>query len=161
MKKVTTFTLLSTLILTGCTTTNMEICDPKNTHLGILDKMSCNYSGHYQERINEKEKILLDEQATNKQFKTLYAEIERQKNDSSLKVNQKQAELNNLTKNLTKLTNELKQKTANRKDLRQQIDDIELQLKTVQKGTNSEMEKQLELDALNQKLQKLQSALNL
>lgn len=161
MKKIIALTLFSSIVLVGCTTTNSQICDPKNSNLGILDKMSCNYSGHYQERIDQKEKILLDEQATNKQFKQLYAEIEKQKNHSAAEVGKKQADLKKLTKNLTQLTQELKQKTMNRQDLQQQINDIEKQLQTVQKGSSSEMEKQLELDNLTQKLHKLQSALNL
>lgn len=161
MKQMIGVILISSLALIGCTSTNTEVCDPTNKDLGILDKMSCNFSGHYQERIDQKEQVLINEQETNQQFKELYEEIEKQKNSSASSVSQKRAELNKLEKNLTKLTNELKQKATNRDDLQQQIQDIEKQLNAVKNSSASEMEKQVELDSLNDKLKKLQKALNL
>ncbi|WP_392552560.1 hypothetical protein RHO14_01485 [Orbus wheelerorum] len=161
MKKMISLLFISSLSLVGCTTTDTTICDPTNKNLGILDKMSCNFSGHYQERVDQKTQILIDEQATNSQFKALYAEIEKQKNDSSANVKQKQADLNRLQKNLTQLTDELKQKAIGRDDLQQQIKDIDQQLNTVKNSSSSEIEKQVELDSLNNKLKKLQKALSL
>lgn len=161
MKKIISLAIISSLALIGCTTTNTEMCDPTNKNLGILDKMSCNFSGHYQERIDQKEQILINEQETNKQFKALYAEIEKQKNSSAMSVAEKKAALNKLEKNLTKLTDELKAKAANRDDLQQQIQDIDTQLDKVKNSSASEVQKQVELDSLNEKLKKLQKALNL
>lgn len=161
MKRMMNLVFITSLMLVGCTNTNTSICDPKNKDLGILDKMSCNFSGHYQQRVDEKKQLLIDEQETNRQFKEIYADIEKQKDDSTLNVKQKQAELRKLTNKLTKLTNELKQKATNRDDLQQQIKDIEQQLNAVQKSSGSEMEKQIELNELNNKLKKLQKALNI
>ena len=161
MKKISVLFLLSPLLLiTGCSTTP-EQCDPTNTNIGIMDKISCNYSGNYQARIDKKEQILENEKRANAQFREIYATIERQKNSTSLSVKQKQAQLQKLKTELTQLTNEVKQKAKNRDDLQSQVNDIEQQLKKVNNSNSSELEKQVELDKLNKKLQQLQKALNL
>ena len=161
MKKISIIFLLSPLLLiTGCSTTP-EQCDPTNTNIGIMDKISCNYSGNYQARIDKKEQILENEKRANAQFREIYATIERQKNSTSLSVKQKQAQLQKLKTELTQLTNEVKQKAKNRDDLQAQVNDIEQQLKKVNNSNSSELEKQVELDKLNKKLQQLQKALNL
>ena len=161
MKKISVLFLLSPLLLiTGCSTTP-EQCDPTNTNIGIMDKISCNYSGNYQARIDKKEQILENEKRANAQFREIYATIERQKNSTSLSVKQKQAQLQKLKTELTQLTSEVKQKAKNRDDLQAQVNDIEQQLKKVNNSNSSELEKQVELDKLNKKLQQLQKALNL
>lgn len=161
MKKISIIFLLSPLLLiTGCSTTP-EQCDPTNTNIGIMDKISCNYSGNYQARIDKKEQILENEKRANAQFREIYATIERQKNSTSLSVKQKQTQLQKLKTELTQLTSEVKQKAKNRDDLQAQANDIEQQLKKVNNSNSSELEKQVELDKLNKKLQQLQKALNL
>lgn len=161
MKKISIIFLLSPLLLiTGCSTTP-EQCDPTNTNIGIMDKISCNYSGNYQARIDKKEQILENEKRANAQFREIYATIERQKNSTSSSVKQKQAQLQKLKTELTQLTSEVKQKAKNRDDLQAQVNDIEQQLKKVNNSNSSELEKQVELDKLNKKLQQLQKALNL
>ncbi len=161
MKKISLILLLSPLVLlTGCTTTP-EQCDPTNTNIGIMDKISCNYSGNYQARIDKKEKILEDEKRANAQFREIYATIEKQKNSTSLSVKQKQAQLQKLKTELTQLTKEVKNKAKNRDDLQAQVKDIEQQMNKVNNSNASDMEKQVELDKLNKKLQQLQKALNI
>ena len=161
MKKISFIFLFSPwLLLTGCSTTP-EQCDPTNTNIGIMDKISCNYSGNYQARIDKKEQILENEKRANAQFREIYATIERQKNSTSLSVKQKQTQLQKLKTELTQLTSEVKQKAKNRDDLQAQVNDIEQQLKKVNNSNSSELEKQVELDKLNKKLQQLQKALNL
>lgn len=161
MKKISLILLLSPLVLlTGCTTTP-EQCDPTNTNIGIMDKISCNYSGNYQARIDKKEQILEDEKRANAQFREIYATIEKQKNSTSLSVKQKQAQLQKLKTELTKLTKEVKDKAKNRDDLQAQVKDIEQQMNKVNNSNASDMEKQVELDKLNKKLQQLQKALNI
>ena len=161
MKKISLILLLSPLVLlTGCTTTP-EQCDPTNTNIGIMDKISCNYSGNYQARIDKKEKILEDEKRANAQFREIYATIEKQKNSTSLSVKQKQAQLQKLKTELTQLTKEVKEKAKNRSDLQAQVKDIEQQMNKVNNSNASDMEKQVELDKLNKKLQQLQKALNI
>ena len=161
MKKISLILLLSPLVLlTGCTTTP-EQCDPTNTNIGIMDKISCNYSGNYQARIDKKEQILEDEKRANAQFREIYATIEKQKNSTSLSVKQKQAQLQKLKTELTQLTKEVKNKAKNRDDLQAQVKDIEQQMNKVNNSNASDMEKQVELDKLNKKLQQLQKALNI
>lgn len=155
------FMLFCTLtLLAGCSTTPEQF-DPTNTNIGIMDKISCNYSGNYQTRIDQKKQILENEKRANQQFKEIYATIEKQKNDTSLSVKQKQAQLQKLKRDLTKLTNEVKEKAKGRDDLQAQINDIEQQLSKVNNSNASEIEKQVELDKLNKKLQQLQKALNI
>ncbi|MWN05231.1 hypothetical protein [Gilliamella sp. Pas-s95] len=153
--------LLSPLIfLAGCSTTP-EQCDPTNTNIGIMDKISCNYSGNYQARIDQKKQILENEVRANQQFKEIYATIEKQKNATSLSIKQKKAQQQKLKTDLTKLTNEVKQKAKGRDDLQAQVKDIEQQLNKVNNSNSSELEKQVELEKLNKKLQQLQKALNI
>ncbi|OCG07068.1 hypothetical protein A9G13_08780 [Gilliamella sp. wkB178] len=160
MKKRYLILLCPLILLVGCSTTP-EQCDPTNTNIGIMDKISCNYSGNYQARIDQKKQILDNEKRANQQFKEIYATIEKQKNDTSLSVKQKQAQMQKLKTDLTKLTNEVKQKAKGRDDLQAQVNDIEQQLKKVNTSNGSEIEKQVELDKLNKKLQQLQKALNI
>jgi chromosome segregation ATPase len=160
MKKKYILLLSPFIFLAGCSTTP-EQCDPTNTNIGIMDKISCNYSGNYQARIDQKKQILEDEVRANQQFKEIYATIEKQKNDTSLSIKQKQAQHQKLKTDLTKLTNEVKQKAKGRDDLQAQVKDIEQQLNKVNNSNSSELEKQVELDKLNKKLQQLQKALNI
>ncbi|OCG00338.1 hypothetical protein [Gilliamella sp. wkB112] len=160
MKKKYLTLLCPLVLLAGCSTTP-EQCDPTNTNIGIMDKISCNYSGNYQARIDQKQQILDNEIRANQQFKEIYATIEKQKNDTSLSIKQKQAQMQKLKTDLTKLTNEVKQKAKGRDDLQAQVNDIEQQLKKVNTSNGSEIEKQVELDKLNKKLQQLQKALNI
>ncbi|MCO6560629.1 MAG: hypothetical protein J6574_05905 [Gilliamella sp.] len=160
MKKKYLLLLSPFIFLVGCSTTP-EQCDPTNTNIGIMDKISCNYSGNYQARIDQKKQILENEVRANQQFKEIYAVIEKQKNDTSLSIKQKQAQQQKLKTDLTKLTNEVKQKAQGREDLQAQVRDIEQQLKKVNNSNSSDLEKQVELEKLNKKLQQLQKALNI
>ncbi|OCG23395.1 hypothetical protein A9G28_01735 [Gilliamella sp. Fer1-1] len=160
MKKTHLLLLSPLIFLAGCSTTP-EQCDPTNTNIGIMDKISCNYSGNYQARIDQKKQTLENEVRANQQFKEIYATIEKQKNDTSLSVKQKQAQQQKLKNDLTKLTNEVKQKAKGRDDLQAQVKDIEQQLKKANNSNNSQIEKQVELETLNKKLQQLQKALNI
>ncbi|MDF7666636.1 hypothetical protein PT273_02025 [Orbaceae bacterium ESL0727] len=160
IKKNYLLALCPLFFLVGCSTTP-EQCDPSNTDIGIMDKISCNYSGNYQKRIDQKKQILLNEQRANQQFKEIYATIEKQKNDTTLSIQQKQAEQQKLQASLNSLTTEIKAKTKSRDDLQQQMNDIDAQLKKVNNGGGSIAEKQVELEELNTKLQQLQKALNL
>ncbi|OCG42719.1 hypothetical protein [Gilliamella sp. Bif1-4] len=160
MKKKYLLLLSPFIFLVGCSTTP-EQCDPTNTNIGIMDKISCNYSGNYQTRIDQKKQILENEVRANQQFKEIYAVIEKQKNDTSLSIKQKQAQRQKLKTDLTKLTDEVKQKAQGRDDLQSQVRDIEQQLKKVNNSGSSELEKQVELEKLNKKLQQLQKALNI
>ena len=160
MKKKYLLLLSPFIFLVGCSTTP-EQCDPTTTNIGIMDKISCNYSGNYQARIDQKKQILENEARANQQFKEIYAVIEKQKNDTSLSIKQKQAQQQKLKTDLTKLTNEVKQKAQGREDLQAQVRDIEQQLKKVNNSNSSDLEKQVELEKLNKKLQQLQKALNI
>ncbi|MFZ5605060.1 MAG: hypothetical protein ACOY7J_21610, partial [Pseudomonadota bacterium] len=64
--------LVASLLLGGCTV-NPADCDPTNRDASIIAKTRCTSSGAYDVRVQEKQKILLDEQKTNQMFRDLYA----------------------------------------------------------------------------------------
>lgn len=147
------------VVLAACTTTPQE-CDP-NVELSIFNKAGCKLSGSYDKRIEQKEKILLDEQATNRQFREIYANIKAQQEASSKSVAAKQAQQKRLNQSLQALTANLKKKAAGKSKLQADIADVEKQLKNVNNSSSSELEKQAELERLKKKLSTLQSALGL
>ncbi|XTD82066.1 hypothetical protein AB8849_00595 [Proteus vulgaris] len=59
-----------TLLLSGCVT-NPADCDPTAGDVSIITKFNCNYSGTYDNRIEQKKAILGNEQALNTEFKAV------------------------------------------------------------------------------------------
>ncbi|WP_430875991.1 hypothetical protein [Gilliamella sp. G0441] len=162
MKKRCLVLLSPILFVLGCSTTP-DKCDPKKKDATIFEKIGCNYSGSYNTRIEEKQKILDNEKKVNQKFRDIYANIEKQKNNSSYTIMQKQEQLEQLKIDLISLTNEIKikAKQTGRTDLQEKVLDIEQQQEKVSNSTSSETEKTEELDKLNKKLQQLQKSLNI
>ena len=163
MKKIKllalTALLSATAVISACTAT-AEQCDP-SIELDVFSKAACKFSGSYDQRIEQKEKILLNEQETNKKFRQIYADIQTQQKSVNQSITQKKALQAKLTKSLNSLTQDLKQKAQGRADLQAQIADVEKQLSAVNNSSASEAEKQVELQALQQKLGQLQKTLGL
>lgn len=163
MKKLVFATLSSVCIwaLQGCTTTP-EQCDP-HVELNVLNKAACSFSGSYDKRVEQKEKLLLDEKATNVQLNSAYASIKKIQMGQNTSIAQKRAQLNSLNKSILGMTAQLKQKAKGRTNLLKQIDEVEQQMKKVNNAdsNDSELEKQLELQQLQRKLSKLQAALGM
>lgn len=157
--KLTTLFSISLLALTACTTTAEE-CDP-SVELSVFNKAACKMSGSYDERIEQKEKILIDEKATNKELNAIYAQIRQQQKAVNASKAQKQAQLAKLTKSVNTLTASLKQKAAGKSGLLKQIAEVEQQMNAVNNSGGSEMDKQLEIQRLQSKLSTLQKALGL
>lgn len=162
MKKRYLVLLSPILFVLGCSTTP-DKCDPRKNDASIFEKIGCNYSGSYNTRIEEKQKILDNEKKVNQKFRDIYANIEKQKNNSSYTLMQKQEQLEQLKIDLISLTNEIKikAKQTGRTDLQEKVLDIEQQQEKVSNSTSSETEKTGELDKLNKKLQQLQKSLNI
>lgn len=146
--------------LTACSATP-EQCDP-NVELSVFGKAACSFSGSYDQRIQQKEKILLDEKATNKELNNIYSQIKTQQSAVNQSAAQKKAQLAKLNKSVNALTADLKKKASGKADLLKQINEVEQQLKKVNSSSSaSEAEKQLELQKLQSKLSSLQQAIGI
>ena len=157
--KLTLIVATSLLTLSACTNTPEE-CDP-SIELNVFSKASCKMSGSYDKRIEQKEKILIDEKATNKELNAIYAQIQQQQKTVNASKAQKKAQLAKLNKSVNALTANLKQKAAGKSGLLKQIAEVEQQMQAVNNSTGSEMDKQLEIQRLQSKLSSLQQALGL
>ena len=148
MKKtlLKTAALLGAAVLLSACTNTPEECDP-SVELNMFSKAACQFSGSYDKRIEQKEKLVLDAKTENAKFNKIYADIKAQ-----------QAKLD---QSVGKLTAELKQKAKGRQDLQAEIAEVEKQMKAVNNSGGSEMEKQAELEQLQRKLSNLQKALGL
>ena len=157
--KLTLIVATSLLTLSACTNTPEE-CDP-SIELNVFSKASCKMSGSYDKRIEQKEKILIDEKATNKELNAIYAQIQQQQKTVNASKAQKKAQLAKLNKSVNALTANLKQKAAGKSGLLKQIAEVEQQMQAVNNSTGSEMDKQLEIQRLQSKLSTLQQALGI
>ena len=157
--KLTLIVATSLLTLSACTNTPEE-CDP-SIELNVFSKASCKMSGSYDKRIEQKEKILIDEKATNKELNAIYAQIQQQQKTVNASKAQKKAQLAKLNKSVNALTANLKQKAAGKSGLLKQIAEVEQQMQAGNNSTGSEMDKQLEIQRLQSKLSTLQQALGL
>ena len=157
--KLTLIVATSLLTLSACTNTPEE-CDP-SIELNVFSKASCKMSGSYDKRIEQKENILIDEKATNKELNAIYAQIQQQQKTVNASKAQKKAQLAKLNKSVNALTANLKQKAAGKSGLLKQIAEVEQQMQAVNNSTGSEMDKQLEIQRLQSKLSTLQQALGL
>ena len=162
MKKTllkTTALLGATVLLSACTNTPEE-CDP-SVELNMFSKAACQFSGSYDKRIEQKEKLVLDAKKENAKFNKIYADIKAQQKSVTQSIAQKKAQQAKLNQSVDKLTAELKQKAKGRQDLQAEIAEVEKQMKAVNSSGGSEMEKQAELEQLQRKLSNLQKALGL
>ena len=157
--KLTLIVATSLLTLSACTNTPEE-CDP-SIELNVFSKAACKMSGSYDKRIEQKEKVLIDEKATNKELNAIYAQIQQQQKTVNASKAQKKAQLAKLNKSVNALTANLKQKAAGKSGLLNQIAEVEHQMQAVNNSTGSEMDKQLEIQRLQSKLSTLQQALGL
>ncbi|KAG1447242.1 hypothetical protein G6F57_017119 [Rhizopus arrhizus] len=64
--------------LAGCATTAAD-CDPSNSDVSILTKMSCDGSGQYRGHIDRAEQDLISAQEANARFRQIHADIEAQR----------------------------------------------------------------------------------
>ncbi|OTA20365.1 hypothetical protein Xbed_01591 [Xenorhabdus beddingii] len=151
--------LAAGMVLTGCVT-NAKECDPTLGDMSLIAKFNCNYSGTWDQRVVEKEKELQHEQALNKEFKAVYAAIEREKKAGKANLESKRRSQTALHKSLNHLLNQLKTKSVGKANMEKQIAELEDRLRNVSnQPSQSEMQKQLELQQLQSQLNKLQNSL--
>ncbi|MCF1958132.1 hypothetical protein L1K40_26520 [Escherichia coli] len=150
-----------TLLLSGCVT-NPADCDPTTGDVSIITKFNCNYSGTYDNRVEQKKAILANEKALNTEFKAVLAAIEKEKQQTNASLKSQQASQQALNQSMNNLLNQLRQKTKGQNDIQKQINEIDKQMKAAQNNpSKSVMEKQLELENLQNQVINLQSDLGL
>ena len=162
MKKtlLKTAALLGAAVLLSACTNTPEEGDP-SVELNVFSKATCQLSGSYDKRIEQKEKLVLDAKTENAKFNKIYADIKAQQKSVNQSIAQKKAQQAKLDQSVSKHTAELKQKAKGRQDLQAEIAEVEKQMKAVNNSDGSEMEKQAELEQLQRKLSNLQKALGL
>lgn len=153
--------LAGVVTLAGCAV-NAQECDPRNADAGFATKFGCKTQGVYAQRVDEKEKVLLDEQKTNQLFRDVYASIEQEKASVGKDLATQQAQYASLNKSLNALLNELKSKAKGNQRIEAEIASVEKDLKNInQQDSPSVVQKQLELQKLRSKVSSLESDLGL
>lgn len=104
-----------TLLLSGCVT-NPADCDPTTGDVSIITKFNCNYSGTYDNRIEQKQAILANEKALNTEFRAVLAAIEKEKQQTNASLKSKQASQQALNQSMNNLLNQIRQKTKGQND---------------------------------------------
>jgi chromosome segregation ATPase len=163
MQQHTMFCLLTAMlmILDGCAV-NPADCDPTNRDASIVAKARCNYSGAYDERVQSKQKILLDEQETNRLFRDVYAAVEKEKREVSSELKNNRTEYTALTNSLNALLNELQQKDQGNSQVQAEVAALKQELENIKNQDDPVvMKKQVELDQLKNKVMELQQGLGL
>ncbi|QVQ24457.1 hypothetical protein [Achromobacter deleyi] len=152
----------ATAVLAGCATTAAD-CDPSNSDVSILTKMSCDGSGQYRGHIDRAEQDLISAQEANARFRQIYADIEAQRQSvgQSLAVQRKQQQA--LNKSTGELLAKLKARYGSQKDVKQQIAAMEANLQATNTLATNPAEiqaKQKNLQALQAKAKLLQDSLD-
>ena len=147
------------LLLSGCAT-NARDCDPTTGDVSIITKFNCNYSGTWDKRVDAKQSTLALEQVLNAEFIAVNYAIEKEIAQSNASVASKRQSQQALQRSLNNLVAQLKSKTAGRADAQKQVADLEKSIKAAQnRPSDSEMQKQMELQKLQGQLTDLQAML--
>lgn len=110
--------------LSGCAVTS-EQCDPRNADAGFATKFGCNTQGVYAQRVDDKERLLLDEQKTNQLFREVYAAIEQEQLAVGAELDSQQAQYAALNRSLGALLAELKSKANGNQRIEAEIATLE------------------------------------
>ncbi|NHN77077.1 hypothetical protein HA520_07190 [Azotobacter chroococcum] len=154
--------LAFTLPLGACAVSPQE-CDPRNADAGFATKFGCNVHGGYAQRIEQKEKILLDERRTNQLFRDTYAALDKERSEVGRELDRQRSEYAALNKAMNALLAELKQKGRNNQRLQNEIAALEKDMASInrQNDNTAVAQKQYELQKLRTRLAGLESDLGL
>ena len=160
---------VAVITLGGCATTPQD-CDPGNRDAGFINKAGCVYGGHYDQRVQERQAILVDEQKANQLFRATYDALQQESSQVATDLASQQASLDRLSSSVNALLGEIKTKAAGNRDIEQQVAALETQLQTLQTDLDAARASGTALPALQQrqqvaelqvKVQDLQQALGL
>ena len=144
--------LMGVVVLAGCATT-AEQCDPGNHDAGILDKAGCVYGGHYQERIDSRQTVLLDEQKTNRLFRETFEALQAESAQVASDLATQQASLDRMKSSVGALLGEIKTRVAGNVQLEQQVGAVEEQLQQLQQDIDNARARGTALPVLQQRQQ--------
>lgn len=153
--------LAASLSLGACAVSPQE-CDPRHADAGFATKFGCNVHGGYAQRIEQKEKILLDERKTNQLFRDTYAALDKERSEVGRELDRQRSEYAALNKAMNALLSELKQKTRGNQRLQGEIAALEKDMAGINRQDNVAVaQKQYELQKLRTRLAGLESDLGL
>jgi len=153
--------LAASLSLGACAVSPQE-CDPRHADAGFATKFGCNVHGSYAQRIEQKEKILLDERKTNQLFRDTYAALDKERSEVGRELDRQRSEYAALNKAMDALLSELKQKTRGNQRLQGEIAALEKDMAGINRQDNVAVaQKQYELQKLRTRLAGLESDLGL
>lgn len=154
--------LAVTLPLGACAVSPQE-CDPRNADAGFATKFGCNTQGGYALRIEQKEKILLDERKTNQLFRDTYAALDKERSEVGRELDRQRSDYAALNKAMNALLAELKQKTRGNQRLQGEIAALEKDMAGINRQDNNAAvaQKQYELQKLRTRLAGLEGDLGL
>ena len=116
----------------------------------------------YAQRVDEKEKVLLDEQKANQLFRDVYAAIEQERTAVGDDLKSQQTRYATLNKSLGALLTELKSKAKGNQKIEAEIAALEKDLQNINQQDNpAVLQKQVELQKLRNKVSSLESDLGL
>ncbi|GAB3395719.1 hypothetical protein [Azotobacter armeniacus] len=152
---------VAALSLGACAVSPQE-CDPRNADAGFATKFGCNAHGGYAQRIEQKERILLDERRTNQLFRDTYAALDKERSEVGHELDRQRSEYAALNKAMDALLTELKQKTRGNQRLQGEIAALEKEMAGINRQDNAAVaQKQYELQKLRTRLAGLESDLGL
>lgn len=117
----------------------------------------------YAQRVEQKEKILLDERKTNQLFRDTYAALDKERSEVGRELNRQRDEYAALNKAMNALLAELKQKGRNNQRLQNEIAALEKEMAGINRQNDGKAvaQKQYELQKLRTRLASLESDLGL
>lgn len=160
---------ITAVTLTGCATTPQD-CDPANRDAGLISKAGCVYGGHYEQRVQERQALLLDEQKANALFRATYEALQQESTQVASDLAAQQASLARLSGSVNDLLGEIRRKATGNRQIEQQIMAVEHQLQQLQQDMDAAQATGTALPVLQQrqqvaelqvKVQDLQQALGL
>lgn len=119
------------IALAGCATTAQD-CDPAQRDVNVLRKAGCVYGGHYQQRVEQKQAVLLDEQQANRLFQATYDALQQESAQVSTDLVAQQVSLDRVRSSINHLLAEIKTKAAGNQAIEQQIGALENRLQSLQ-----------------------------
>jgi chromosome segregation ATPase len=161
-KPIRTFIpVLAVVWLAGCATMTPEQCDPRNADAGFATKFSCSTQGVYEQRVEAKERLLLDEQKTNQLFREVHTALEQERREVGQQRANQQNRHDALNRSMKALLDEIKNKARGDQRIEAEIAAVEKEMSNVNNGeeNRAEMEKLQENRRLKNKLNNLEQQL--
>lgn len=144
MKTIKIITVLSLSFLLAACTATPEECDP-SVELNVFSKAACQFSGSYQQRVDEKEITLNAENQKQGELNKGYAKVKKQQSAVHKKVANQSAKLNQLKQEIAKTKKQI-EKVKNNPSLSVAEKEKELQrLQSILSAREAEAEAALDL----------------